>query len=144
MCQAELRKAKVQEWVVSVGTSQHLIALAIFGRGDKFEESFFTGEIRLERAFAFPCWTRHRKGLGKLMSTRRWCLDGTSPGGTSVFGWVHTFSEMEGVAWPSLVDLLLLLARITATSLWELKGYKSHVVHLLWPQTPIFPFVMDK
>lgn len=129
------------------GLSGNFSAFNGFGhiqKGGKVWGKLFTGEIRLERVFGFPCWTQHRKGLGKLMSTRRWCLDGTSPGGTSVSGLVHTFSEMEGVVWPSLIDLLLLLARITATSLWELRGYKSHVVHLLWPQTPIFPFVMDK
>lgn len=129
------------------GLSGNFSAFNSFGhiqRVEKFEGSFFSGEIRLERVFSFPCWTQHRKGLGKWMSTWRWCLDGTFPGGTSVFELVHTFSEMEGVIWSSLVDLLLLLPRITATSLWELKGYKSHVVHLLWPQTPIFPFVMDK
>ena len=56
------------------GLSGNFSAFNSFGhiqKGGKFEESFFTGEIRLERAFAFPCWTQHRKGLGKLMSTWR-------------------------------------------------------------------------
>lgn len=50
------------------GLSGNFSAFNSFGhiqRVEKFEGSFFSGEIRLERVFSFPCWTQHRKGLGK-------------------------------------------------------------------------------